>query len=220
MEWSAQDATNAYLNTLDLCKVKNQKCNLENTEPLIEPECMELISALAAGSKAKLLVEITTQGISSLTIPLAVAAKQTGGKVICLVPRRENTKKIIEKQLKSYDNIIVDLKKVMRFVIGDPCEAIKHYKKIDFAVIDGNFEDHSRLFKCIDMNSKGSVVVVNSTLCKRTFGEVVKGNGGAASVVTLPIGQGMELTRIGSSAGRCKFGKSRRFYVVDERRSC
>lgn len=201
------------------CKVKNQKRTLENTEPLIEPECMELISALAAGNKAKLMIEITTQGLSSLTIALAVAAKQTGGQVICIVPRFENSKKIMENQLKNYENAIVDLKKVMRFVIGDPCEVIKHYKKIDFAVIDGKFEDHSRFFKCVDMNSKGSVVVVNSKFCKRSYGEVVKGNKGAASVVTLPIGEGMELTRIGSSGSRCKYGKSRRFYVVHERRS-
>ncbi|KAL8133695.1 hypothetical protein AgCh_008943 [Apium graveolens] len=220
MEWSAQDATNAYLNTLHLCKEKNQKRSLENTQPLIEPECMELISALAAGNKAKLIVEITTTGISSLTIALAVAANQTGGRVICIVPRRENTEKIIENQLKNYDNIIVDIKKVMRFVIGDPCEVIKQYKKIDFAVIDGKFEDHTRVFKCIEMNLKGSVVVVNSKLCKRTFGEVVKGNRSVlASVVTLPIGEGMELTRIGSS-GRGAYRKSRRFYVVDEKRSC
>lgn len=201
------------------CQVKNQKRTLENTEPLIEPECMELISALAAGNKAKLIVEIATQGISSLTIALAVAAQQTGGRLICIVPRRENTDKIIENQLKSYDNIIVDLKKVMRIVIGDPCEAIRHYKKIDFALIDGKFEDHTKLFKCVDMDLKGSVVVVNSKLCKKTFGEVYKGNRGVASVVTLPIGEGMELTRIGSY-GRCGYRKSRRFYVVDERRSC
>lgn len=199
------------------CKINRQASNKESTRPIIEPQCMEFISALAAGKQAKLMVEITTQGITSLTIALAVAAKQTGGHVICIIPSyHENMKKIICNQLKQYHQAI-DLKKVMRIVIGDPCEVIKQYKNIDFAVIDAKYEDHLRLFKYIDINSRGSVVVVNSNVCKRSFGEVVKGQRGVESVVSFPFGEGMEVTRIGSSFGRsCGNRKSRRFYIVDE----
>ena len=46
---------------------------------------MEFISALAAGKQAKLMVEVSTEGITPLTIALAVAAKQTGGRFICIL---------------------------------------------------------------------------------------------------------------------------------------
>ncbi|KAL1823493.1 hypothetical protein ACET3Z_010271 [Daucus carota] len=178
---------------------------------------MEFVSALAAGRQAKLIVEITTQGITPLTLALAVAATQTGGHLICIVPYHDKTKTIIPNHLKQH----MELEKVARIVIGDPCEVIKQYKNIDFAVIDGKYEDHLRLFKIIDMMQKGSVVVVNSKVCRKSFGQVVKGKRGSVeSVVSFPFGEGMELTRMGSSnscGGRsCRSGKSRRFYVVEE----
>ncbi|KAL1831240.1 hypothetical protein ACET3Z_000891 [Daucus carota] len=172
------------------CKIHRQAGRQGSTRQVFEPECMEFVSALAAGRQAKLIVEITTQGITPLTLALAVAATQTGGHLICIVAR---------------------------IVIGDPCQVIKHYKSIDFAVIDGKYEDHLRLFKIIiDMKQKGSVVVVNSKVCRKSFGEVVKGKRGSVeSVVSFPFGQGMELTRMGSS-NSCRSGKSRRFYTVEE----
>ncbi|WOG92140.1 hypothetical protein DCAR_0311400 [Daucus carota subsp. sativus] len=212
MEWSPPDAMKAFLKTSDLCKIHRQG----STRPPLEPECMEFVSALAAGRQAKLIVEITTQGVTPLTLALAVAATQTRGHLICIVPH-DKTKNTISNHLKQH----MDLEKVARIVIGDPCEVIKQYKNIDFAVIDGKYEDHLRLFEIIDMKQKGSVVVVNSKVCRKSFGEVVKGKRGSVeSVVSFPFGEGMELTRMGSSnscGGRsCRSGKSRRFYVVDE----
>lgn len=193
------------------CKIHNKEgSTLQTTRPLIEPKCMEFISALAAGNRAKLMIEITSKGLTPLTIALAVAAKQTGGRLVCILPSREEMDTIYT-QLKGND-----LKKVIRFVVGNPCEVIKQYKKIDFIVIDCKFEDHLRLFKNIDVNSKGSVVVVvNNKEGGLSFGEVVKGKRGVESVVTLPIGEGMELTRIGSSC-RTENRRFKRFHVVVE----
>lgn len=83
-EWSPEDAMKAYLHTLHLVQ---KYCNKDD-EPrvrVVEPKSIELISALAAGKGAKSIVEFTTQGITPLTIALGVAAKQSGGQLICII---------------------------------------------------------------------------------------------------------------------------------------
>lgn len=44
-------------------------------------EVVTRVSALAAGMNAKLMVEVTSE-VSSSTVALAAAARQTGGKVV------------------------------------------------------------------------------------------------------------------------------------------
>ncbi|MBA0605138.1 hypothetical protein Godav_017746 [Gossypium davidsonii] len=67
MEWSAASATKAYLETLQL------------------PRSNEFISALAAGMKSKLIVEVKSS-VSPSTLALATAAKHTGAKFVCILP--------------------------------------------------------------------------------------------------------------------------------------
>lgn len=50
-----------------------------------EPGSNEFVSALAAGMKAKLIVEVTSC-VSLSTIALAAAARQTGGRLECILP--------------------------------------------------------------------------------------------------------------------------------------
>ncbi|KAL6315806.1 hypothetical protein AAG906_008192 [Vitis piasezkii] len=172
MKWSPQDAMKAYLHTLQLCKThfNDQYCTL-GTRNLIQPHWMEFISALAAGNQAKLMVQITSdQGITPLTIALAVAAKHTKARFICILHQLQDIEDC-KAQLSCYN-----LKDVAEFVHGNPCEII-------------------------DMNPRGSIVVVSNLERRRngaSFGEVIKGRKGV-ECVTRSIGEGMELTRIGLS---------------------
>ncbi|TQE13446.1 hypothetical protein C1H46_001013 [Malus baccata] len=54
MEWSAESATKAYFDTLKLCNDRGRQCVSWKTQ---EPGSNEFVSALAAGMKAKLIVE-------------------------------------------------------------------------------------------------------------------------------------------------------------------
>ncbi|MFQ6619880.1 hypothetical protein Gotur_001169 [Gossypium turneri] len=72
MEWSAASATKAYLETLQLWKTR-------------EPRSNEFISALAAGMKSKLIVEVKSS-VSPSTLALATTAKHTGAKFVCILP--------------------------------------------------------------------------------------------------------------------------------------
>ncbi|XP_015888464.3 uncharacterized protein LOC107423426 [Ziziphus jujuba] len=209
MEWSPQDAMKAYLQTLHLCKVQN---NEERKTKVIEPRCIEFLSALAAGKRARLIVQVSAEGITPLTIALAVAAKQTGGQLVCILPQREQVEKSRAWVIGN------DLEDVIELDYGNPCEVIDKYMSIDFAVIDCKFEDHLSLSKMMKLNPTGAVVVVANNLKamrdRVPFVEVLEGEHRLESV-TLPIGEGMELIRFGSVCKR-QTRRYKRFHVTFE----
>uniref|UniRef100_A0A6N2KK51 Uncharacterized protein n=1 Tax=Salix viminalis TaxID=40686 RepID=A0A6N2KK51_SALVM len=69
MEWSATSATRAYLDTLKLCGNHKKRYDSWMTK---EPGSNEFISALAAGMKAKLIVEV---GKWCLTIHCSLSSR-------------------------------------------------------------------------------------------------------------------------------------------------
>lgn len=156
-----------------------------------EPGSNEFVSALAAGMKAKLIVEVTSRASSS-TIALAAAAKQTGGRLVCILP----------------DSVLDESKQVVRasglndqveFRTEDPSDLLPYYENIDFSLVDCKDESYTRLLNLLDINPTRSVVVANN------LGGDRKGLGGYArrkdekvAVRTLkhPIGKGMEVTMI------------------------
>ena len=114
------------------------------------------------------MVQITS-GITPLTIDLAVVAKQTGGLLICIGHEDDMEK---SKALVKGNN----LENVIKFVYGNPCEVIKQYKNIDFAVIDCKL-DHLKIFKTINLNPSGSTMVVNNFHHRKdgiSFAEIVE----------------------------------------------
>ncbi|KAF2290457.1 hypothetical protein GH714_013377 [Hevea brasiliensis] len=188
-----------YLHTLQLSKRQSN----EGSTKLIEPKCLEFISAFAAGKQARLMMETTTQGITPLTLSLAVAAKQAGGKLICIIPEHD------QQDFNKCKNHHQDLEDVIEFVPGNPFEVVMQYKKIDFLVLDGKLEGHLKLMEMVDLNPRGCILVGHNLQCREngvSFGQVLNEKKGV-EFVTLPIGEGMELTRIESFAKR----KSRYF---------
>ena len=142
------------------------------------------------------MVQISSDGITPLTIALAVAAKQTGGLLIRIghEDHIEKSKALFMKN---------SLENMTKFIYGNPCEMIKQYKNIDFAVIDCKFQDHLKIFGTINLNPSGSTMFVNNFHHRKdgisSFAEVVEGKNCGVKSVTLPIGEGMHLTRIAST---------------------
>ncbi|GMN56446.1 hypothetical protein TIFTF001_025567 [Ficus carica] len=164
----------AYLHTLHLGKAdRNEQ---ESTE-LIEPRCTEFVSALAAGKRARLMVEVTAEGITQLTIALAATAKQTGGRLVCLIILHQKCKHVsinarqtesdqnsstTSRQLiRNYDHDLEDVVEV-EYSCGNPSEVIEKFTSDDFAVIDCKLEDHLNLYKILNLNPSGSTVVANN----------------------------------------------------------
>ena len=155
----------------------------------LAPASAEFLCALVSGVGARKTVEIGgSSGIS--TIALIFAAQQTKGKLISLEiePRRqaESTETIARLGLSDF----VD------FRLGDAAQTLPKLNDIEFALIDCEKQDYIRFFDMLHLR-RGAIVVADNIVSHHLTDYVghVRSRQGAASV-TLPIGEGLELTRV------------------------
>lgn len=143
---------------------------------------------------AKLIVEVTSE-VSPSTVALAAAARQTGGKLVCILPEQKlgKSQKVIE------DSGLSDM---VEFKTGDPAQTLLNYENIDFSLVDCKADDHGRLLGKLDVNLKRSVVVANNLLDgEKGLRGHVKGAEKKTRVRSKMhrIGEGMEITMVGKS---------------------
>ncbi|OIV95052.1 hypothetical protein TanjilG_10872 [Lupinus angustifolius] len=144
--------------------------------------------------KAKLIVEVTSCASSS-TIALAAAAKQTGGRLVCILP---------EPSLHELKEVIrtSGLKDQVEFRTEDPSMLLPFYENIDFSLVDCKDDAYTRFLNLLDVNPIRSVIVANNLDGdKKGLEGFVKRKGyGDEKVVVRslkhPIGKGMEVTMI------------------------
>ncbi|KAJ3694514.1 hypothetical protein LUZ60_009994 [Juncus effusus] len=193
MVWSPKCAANAYLDTVKLVKNELERKKSDPGIIPLQPEKNEFISALAAGTSSQLIVEVSPEASNS-TIALAAAARQTGGRLVCILPQQES--------LQSSKEVIQEcgLNDMVEFQVGDPLELLPKYENVDFSLVDCNNESYKDLLKLIDVNPDKSVVVANNLkeggegLGRETVGEEVR-------TEKHLIGDGMEVTMIGKNVG-------------------
>ena len=155
----------------------------------LEPASAEFLCALAAGIEAKNIVEIGgSSGIS--TIALATAARAVAGHVISIEiePQRQQEARetLSHLGLSSYVN----------FVLADAAAIIPTLAEIQLVFIDCEKEDYIPFFDRLQV-AAGGVVVADNILSHNLTNYVahVRSRPGVESI-TLPIGQGMEITRL------------------------
>ncbi|CAI0556193.1 unnamed protein product [Linum tenue] len=187
----------AYLHALQLRK--------ECASSIIEPKSIELVAALAAGRRSKLVVEITSNGITPLTMALAVAAMHTGRKVVLCTTTLNN---IPSSSSTTHESMELGDVVVEHVSSGDDDLGLKKYRGVDFVVVDGDVEHHLELLGLLDVNPIGSMIVGHNLDKTKgrggykggcsSFGEALGRNKEGCYSVSLPIGDGgMELARLG-----------------------
>lgn len=134
---------------------------------------------------------------SHSTIALAAAARQTGGRLVCILPQEESlapSKEVIEES---------GLDDMVEFQVGDPTELLPKYENIDFSLVDCNNETYKDVLKMIDVNPRKSVVVANNLKEGREglSMDVPSSKDGMVRSEKHMIGNGMEVTMIGRNAG-------------------
>lgn len=155
----------------------------------LAPASAEFLSAIACGVGAKKIVEIGgSSGIS--TIALAAAAQETHGKLISLEiePKRHaESKQTIAK---------LGLSDFVDFRLGDAAQALPQLNDVDLVLIDCEKQDYVRFFDMLHLRP-GAIVIADNILSHHLTDYVahVRSQPYARSV-TLPIGQGLELTRV------------------------
>jgi caffeoyl-CoA O-methyltransferase len=153
----------------------------------LEPVSAEFLCSLAEGIGAKRMLEIGgSSGVS--TIALAAAARATGGCVtsIEIEPTRQAEARVTLTRLK--------LDSYVDFLTGDAASFLPETGPLDLAFIDCEKDDYIPFFDMLQIIPGGVVVADNILSHSMTYYvDHVRSRNGVESV-TLPIGQGLELT--------------------------
>jgi predicted O-methyltransferase YrrM len=155
----------------------------------LEPDSAELVTALAAGVRARRILEIGgSSGIS--TIALAAAARQTGGRLVSIEiePQRQAESKATLTDLGLAEHV--------DYVLGDAGAVLDRYDGLEFVLIDCEKEDYARFFDLLKL-APGAIVVADNILSHDLWDYVrhVRAVPGIQSV-TLPVGKGLEVSRL------------------------
>jgi predicted O-methyltransferase YrrM len=155
----------------------------------LAPDSAEFVCALAAGLRAKRIVEIGgSSGLS--TIALAAAARATGGRVTSIEIEPE-------RQAEARETIgRLGMVPQVEFVLADAAGVLPGLEAVEFALVDCEKDDYIRFFELLRL-APGAVVVADNILSHGLTEYVahVRSKAGASSI-TLPVGKGLEVTRI------------------------
>ncbi|XP_020218508.1 uncharacterized protein LOC109801796 [Cajanus cajan] len=173
--WSAENAKRAYLQSLKMAKRGK------------EPDVAEFISALAAGNNAQLMVVAGASMAGSdepVTLALAAAAHQTGGRVVCISCGQVESH-ASRKSLGLYGDCV-------EFVVGDVKSLLQgDYKGADFVLVDCDITNTRDVFQAAfkGANKDGALVVGYNVKHRASRWRQLRAS-------FLPIGEGLLVAKI------------------------
>jgi predicted O-methyltransferase YrrM len=154
----------------------------------LEPDSADFIHTLASGVQARNLLEIGgSSGLS--TIALASAARETKGKLtsIEIEPHRQQESRATIEQL--------GLSSFVGFVLADAATVLPSLQPMDFVLIDCEKDDYIRFFDMLKLEP-GAIVVADNILSHSLNDYVSHVRSRRVESITLPIGKGLELSRV------------------------
>lgn len=154
----------------------------------LEPDSAEFIHALVCGLHAKSILEIGgSSGLS--TIALASAAREINGKLTSIEIEAE-------RQLESRNTIRqLELDCYVEFITADAAQVLANLPPSDFVLIDCEKDDYIRFFDMLRINPNATVVADN-ILSHNLHDYVAHVRSRGFESITLPVGKGLEVTRI------------------------
>ncbi|XP_058734633.1 uncharacterized protein LOC131606418 isoform X2 [Vicia villosa] len=189
--WSPETALKSYIDTV----------KLKSCEKFKESGVAELLSSMAAGWNAKFIVECYSYGGPiAASIGLAVAARNTGARHVCIVPD-ENTRLHYTKALAE-----MGVSPPPEIVRGEAETVIKSLDGLDFLVVDCRLRDFARVLKVAKVSTRGAVLACKnawqrSNLSWFKWNMVLERGTRVVRSVFLPVGMGLDIAYIGSRNG-------------------
>ncbi|KAL8114487.1 hypothetical protein AgCh_021371 [Apium graveolens] len=206
--WSPETASKAFIDTVNSCKIFK------------DSSVAELISAMAAGWNAKLMVETWSRGGAIATsIGLAYASHHTNGRHVCIVPDKfSRTEYLKAMEIPGFTPEVI---------VGDPEEAFQTLQGIDFLVLNCEIDDFSRILKVVKLGHRGAVLVsknVSRTIGSSSSSEyrwrgVVEGGARLVRSRILPVGDGLDIAHVGAVKGSGKKVENNRWIRRFDRQS-
>lgn len=158
----------------------------------------ELISAMAAGWNAKLMVETWSRGGAIATsIALAFASHHTNGTHVCIVPDIfSRTEYLKAMEIPGF---------TPQVIVGEPDQVFQTLTGIDFLVLNCEKDNFSRILKVVKLGHRGAVLVsknVSSTMGSSSsefrWRGVVEGGSRLVRTRILPVGDGLDIAHVGA----------------------
>lgn len=195
--WSPETALKAYIDTVkSVSTFQPQQC-----EKFKESGVAELLSSMAAGWNAKFIVECYSHGGPiAASVGLAVAARNTGARHVCIVPdegsRLQYTKALAEMGVTPPPEI----------VHGEAQTVIKTLDGLDFLVVDCRLRDFARVLKVAKVSTRGAVLACKNAWQRSNvswfkWNMVLERGTRVVRSVFLPVGKGLDIAYIGSKIG-------------------
>ncbi|CAN4125833.1 unnamed protein product [Withania somnifera] len=190
--WSPETASKAYIDTVQTCGITSKT------------SAAEFLSAMAAGYNAKLIVEAWTLhengDVSNIitSTGLAIAAKYTHGRHVCIVPDEASRVEYFSAMQKISSEVSLP-----EVVVVEKEETMKEkLNKVDFLVLDGGRKDFARVLNTVKLNQHGSVLVCKRNITTLRWRDVIQdAKVSVVRAITLPFeNNGLEIAYIASSS--------------------
>ncbi|KAF2313144.1 hypothetical protein P3X46_029900 [Hevea brasiliensis] len=196
--WSPETALKAYIETVKSCELFQ------------ESAVAELVSAMAAGWNAKLIVETWSKGgVIATSIGLAIASRHTGGRHVCIVPDEQSRSK--------YAEAMEEAGMSPEVVFGEPEEVLQRLVGIDFLVVDSRPKEFARVLRLAKLGNQGAVLVCkNASLRASSFRWIGVLEGGSRRLVRsvfLPVGKGLDIAHVATSGGNSGLSKGKKRWI-------
>jgi len=174
-------------------------CLFWQCERFKESGVPELLSAMAAGFNTKFIVESWCYGGPiAASVGLAVAARNTGARHVCIVPdeqsRVQYIKALAERGVSPPPEVVP----------GEAEAAVSRLVGVDFLVVDCKRREFARVLRVARVSPKGAVLACKNALQRNLRGgfrwSVVLQRGvRVVRSVFLPVGKGLDIAYIGGS---------------------
>ncbi|GFY92462.1 ankyrin repeat/KH domain protein [Actinidia rufa] len=181
--WSPETASKAYIDTVKSCELFQESGEAE------------LLSALAGGWNAKMIVEVYMHGSATVatSVGLAIAAAHAGGHHVCMVSD--------ERSRLDYVNAMHSAGvSPAEVVVGGAEEAVVGLADIDFLVVDGRRKDFSRVVRFAKLSHRGAVLVCRNsslrTMAGFRWGGVLGSTSRVVRSVVMPVGKGLDIAYV------------------------
>ncbi|KAK7330684.1 hypothetical protein VNO77_24882 [Canavalia gladiata] len=203
--WSPETASKAYIQTVQSCRIFK------------ESGVAELVSAMAAGWNAQLIVETWSSegGVMATSMGLGIARGHTGGRHVCIVPD--------ERSRLEYAESMEEAGMSPEIVVGEAEEVMEGLVGIDFMVVDSRRKNFSRVLRVAKLSSKGAVLICKNANLRnvclgfkwRSVVELHEGSRRVVRSVFLPVGKGLDIAHVsaigGNSVSSLKGARSKRW---------
>ncbi|KAH1266523.1 hypothetical protein GmHk_01G002005 [Glycine max] len=204
--WSPESALQAYIDTavlfllwLFVYYVNCFLALLSPCEKFKETGVPELLSAMAAGWNTKFIVESWSYGGPiAASVGLAVAARNTGARHVCIVPDERSRAQYIKALAE------MGVSPPPEVVVGEAEVAVSQLAGLDFLVVDCKRKEFARVLRVAKVGPKGAVLACKNAWQRNFCGgfrwSVVLQKGvRVVRSVFLPVGKGLDIAYIGSS---------------------